>query len=261
MKMFYVFIILIFTSSCIKTTEEIKREQKVSSLDQQMHQQQKTIADLMGQLKSLEQQINVYHGEIEELNHQNDVDKSSRTKSTQKQITVLEEQLKNLSNQEKLNEEKIASLTEIIQSQKEIIDELIKKETKSSKSEDKKKENQNNDSMKEAEKLAKEKKYEEAKKAYDEIIDEKETSPKNKNRAIFQSGVMSYKLKKFEDALAQFSNSFTQYPKSSIAPTVLWYIGKTLKSLNKTTEAKEAFEELMNSFPNSKEALDAKKEI
>ena len=69
MKIFKFLTLFFFTlnlSSCLKTTEQIQKEQSVASYQQES---QSMLADLVARTKELEEKVNSFQGKVEESQH------------------------------------------------------------------------------------------------------------------------------------------------------------------------------------------------
>jgi TolA-binding protein len=61
--------------------------------------------------------------------------------------------------------------------------------------------------------------------------------------------------------MVYFSKIFSRFPKASLAPACLLFIGRNLEKMNKKEEAKEAFTKVIEDYPGTSEAKEAKKEL
>lgn len=68
--------------------------------------------------------------------------------------------------------------------------------------------------------------------------------------AGYYLGFSYYSLKDYDNALKQFDAFLEQYPKGSKVPEALFYKGKTLKALDRASEATETYRKLRTRFPN-----------
>lgn len=263
---FLSFLFLLLTG-CLKTTDQIEREKKVDSLDDEIHQSQKNTADLTLQVKDLYSKLAKTNGEIEELNYKQSKNSEKGTEESKKTIQVLSEQIKELQADLKKQQELTTTLSSQVQAHKEFIDELTKTMSKGHHAEKSKNKDEENkvstvdDVLENAFALYRSKKYEEAKAKFNLALENKELSAKNTNKANLHLGLIEFKQKKYEEALVYLSKVYTQFPNSSIAPGALLFIGKSFKGLKKLEEAEASFSELVEKYASSKEAEEAKKEL
>lgn len=262
----YFLSLLLLLSGCLKTTDQIEREKKVDSLDSEIHQSQKTAAELTLQVKDLYSKLAKTNGEIEEINFKQSKLNDKENEDSKKSLQILSEQVKELQAELKKQQELNQSLAAQVQAHKEFIDELTKTmsknhhEEKSAKHEDAKTSTVD-DSLESGLALYKSKKYDDAKSKFLQALENKELGAKNINKVNLHLGMIEYKQKKYDDALVYLSKVYTQFPNSSIAPGALLYIGRSFKNLKKTEEAEASFNELVEKYPTTKEAEDAKKEL
>lgn len=110
-----------------------------------------------------------------------------------------------------------------------------------------------------ARKLHEEQKYDEAEKYYRSIIG----SPSKwyEERSMYYLGIMYHDKKEHERSVVTLQDFVDKYPSSRNLPSAIYIQGESLSALDKPEEAKLFFEDLVNRFPSSKEARDAKKRL
>ncbi|NDD86069.1 hypothetical protein EBZ38_17555, partial [bacterium] len=83
----------------------------------------------------------------------------------------------------------------------------------------------------------------------------------DKNKLLHGLGKVEYFSGNLEKAMVYFSKIFTKYPKATLAPSSLLFIGRSLNKMGKKDEAKEAFKKVIEDYKDTKEANEARKEI
>lgn len=245
--------LIISVSSCFKTSEQIRREKMVDSMNNQMGQSQKMTADHTLRVKELEDKVDSLSGKIEEIQHQSSVkDETEQTNKKQKnaQLTAQVTALKKVADSNKLE---VAKLKAQIESQKKFIKKItaalgVATQAKQSK-------------YVQANKLYEGGKYTQAKQLYLELLSENKINAAQRNLVWFNLGLINYMGKKYDTALIYFSKIYTKYPKSSYAPKSLLYIARSFKLSGKKDAAKESFGELIKKYPKSWHANKAKTEM
>lgn len=249
-------LVLIFSTACIKTADQVQREKRIDSMTEQMKDSQGLIADMVDQMKDMQAQLDRMNGRLEELEH------------SQKQVSP--ENLKQMNeNLALVKSQQEGQATQLTQIQNELKEQraFIEKVTTSLSSADHtpkaatSKKKSKKDELAAALLLVKNDKYEQARTELEALIDDSELSPGDQNKVLHGLGRVEYHSKNYEKGLVYFSKIFTKYPKSSLAPNSLLYIGRSLKKLGKKEEAKQAFEQVISDYPESKDAKEAKKEL
>ncbi len=109
--------------------------------------------------------------------------------------------------------------------------------------------------------LVKNNKFDEARDALLGLMENPENTSVDKNKILHGLGRLEFYSKNYDKALIYFSKVFSKYPKASLAPSSLLFIGKSLNRMGKKDEAREAFTKLTQDYPGSKEMAEAKKEL
>jgi TolA-binding protein len=261
-----IFLLLsLIITSCLKTTEQIEREKKVDTISKELSQSHKTVADLMLQVKELQNKLNGINGQFEEMEYKQSSSQSKQLDEMKKQVSILSEQISAIQTENKALNQKVILMQETLETQKSFIEKVTQSlgkisETKNDKNKDKESNNEE-DPYETALNYLKNKKYKKAKEIFLQLIDDKEQPEAIINKSHFQLGLIEFKNKKYDEALVFFSKVYTQYPESSVAPSALFYIGKSFKLMKKNEEANSSFSELIEKFPKAKEVLQAKKEM
>ncbi len=104
-------------------------------------------------------------------------------------------------------------------------------------------------------KLYRNKKYDESQEYWTKLAT-KNYMPAKTN---FYLGEIAYHQKKYEDAISFYKQSVGFYDKASYMPTLLLHTAMSFKNLGEEENAKQFFESLMMSYPDSPEAKIAQK--
>lgn len=248
--------VLSLSTACIKTADQIAREKRFESMSEQITDSQSLLADMVSQMKDMQKQLDRMNGRIEELEHnqkkfdpnalKNVSDELALIKSQREtdsaQLTQIQNELKE---QRTFIEKVTASLSTMGQSPR-----TSKNKKKSAK-----------EQLTGALELVKRNDYDGARAELSALIDDKELSPGDVNKVLHGLGKVEFFSKNYDKALVYFSKIYSRYPKASLAPSSLLFIGKSLQKLGKKDEAKEAFAKLNEDYPQAKEAQEAKKEL
>lgn len=255
-KVLSVLALLLISTSCIKTADQVNREKRFEAMSENMKDSQGLLADVVTQMKDMQSQLDKMNGKIEELEHrQKGVDPQALQK--------MSENVNLLQTQQQSDSEQLSKIQAELKEQRAFLEKVTaslssmgsEKPRASSKKKSAKAE------LSEALELVKDGKYSEAKSELESLIDAEGLTPGDNNKIMHGLGRIEYYTKNYEQALVYFSKVYTKYPKASLAPNSLLYIAKSLKKLGKKDEAKEAFTRVAEDYPGSKESAEAKKEI
>lgn len=255
-KVLSVLALLLISTSCIKTADQVNREKRFEAMSENMKDSQGLLADVVTQMKDMQSQLDKMNGKIEELEHrQKGVDPQALQKMSEN-VTLLQ-------TQQQSDSEQLSKIQAELKEQRAFLEKVTaslssmgsEKPRASSKKKSAKAE------LSEALVLVKDGKYSEAKSALESLIDAEGLTPGDNNKIMHGLGRIEYYTKNYDQALVYFSKVYTKYPKASLAPNSLLYIAKSLKKLGKKDEAKEAFTRVAEDYPGSKESAEAKKEI
>ena len=253
MKFLLVTLLALSAVSCLKTAEQVKREQRVDNMSQQLSDSQNIVADMTVMMKGLQQQIDQLSGKVEELQHQQKSLNGADLQGMNENLNLLRQQVQALNdNQKKQNDELLQQRAFI----EKVTDKLGKMGAQRS---DSPKKNPKND-IETARTLIRKKKYADARELLEGLVDNSDVTPGDQNKALHSLGMIEYEQNNYEKGLVFFSKIYTKYPKSSLAPDSLLYIARSLVKLGKKEEAKQAFSEVVSNYPESSSAKTAKKE-
>lgn len=246
--------LLLLSTACIKTADQVQREQRFENMSEQMKDSQGLVGDMVNQMKDMQKQLDKMNGRMEELEHKQGKVNPENLNKMAETVTLLKTQSE-------------AQNTQLLQIQNELKEQrtFIEKVTaslenmgKPSKASKKK---SDKSELQEALDLVKANQYDDARSALEGLMNDDSLSPGDKNKVLHGLGRVEFFTKNYDKALVYFSKIFSKFPKASLAPSSLLFIGKSLKSMGKKDEATEAFTKLTEDYPDSKEAKDAKKEL
>lgn len=245
--------VLTLSTACIKTADQVNREKRIDSMTEQVKDSQGLIADMVSQIKDMQSQISQLNGKVEELEHkqrQIDPQSISKMQETLEHVRARQEteggQLNQIQNELKEQRVFMEKVTSSLSS--------MKTSGKSSQKKSPKEE------LAEGLDLIVKDKYAEARKVLESLIDHKSLSPGENNKVLHGLGKVEYYTNNLDKSLVYMSKVYTKYPKSSLAPNCLFFIGRALKKLGKKEEANQAFDKVVEDYPGTKDAANAAKE-
>lgn len=258
MKLVSLITLLVLSTACIKTADQVNREKRFESMSEQMKDSQGLVADLVAQMKDMQSQLDRMNGRLEELEHKQkqldpaNIKQMSETMNVMKtQQETESQQLLQIQNELKEQRAFLEKVTASLAAAKE----SAPRETKSSKKKSARSE------LETALDHVKANKYDEARTELQALIDHEDLTPGDHNKVLHGLGRVEYYSGNPDKALVYFSKIYTKYPKASLAPSSLLFIGRSLEKMGKKDEAKEAFAKVVEDYKGSKEANEAKKEL
>jgi TolA-binding protein len=250
--------VVLFSTACIKTADQVNREKRFESMSEQMKDSQGLVADLLAQMKDMQHQLDKMNGRIEEMEQkQKQVDPAAITKMNETMNVMKTQQdaesTQLLQIQNELKEQR-AFLEKVTQSLASV-KESAPRESKATKKKSARGE------LDSALANIKANKYDEARTELQALIDHEDLTPGDHNKVLHGLGKVEYYTGNPDKALVYFSKIYTKFPKASLAPSSLLFIGRSLEKMGKKDEAKEAFAKVVEDYKGSKEANEAKKEL
>lgn len=239
--------LLVLSTACIKTAEQVNREKRFND---QLRDSQGLLADMLTQMKDMQTQLDRLNGRLEEIEHRQGQVNPEKLKNMEETLNVLKAQ-------------KEADTTQLAQIQAELKEQrgFLEKVTTTlgsmNKSSSKKKSTKQK--MIDGLELVKANKFAQARTELGLLDGHKDLNAADQNKVLHGLGRVEFYTKNYEKALVYFSKIFAKYPRSSLAPSSLLFIGKSLDKLGKKDEAREAFTKLTEDYPQSAEAKQAKK--
>lgn len=258
MNFFSLITLLVLSTACIKTADQVQREKRFESMTEQMKDSQGLVADLVTQMKDMQTQLDRMNGKIEELEH-------NQKKIDPAQLTKMSEDMNVIKSQSEAESAQLLQIQNELKEQRAFIEKVTAslaeaKEAPAPKTKSSKKKSARTD-LDDGLNLVKENKYNEARTELEALIDHEDLTPGDHNKVLHGLGRVEYYTGNTEKALTYFSKIYTKYPKATLAPSSLLFIGRTLAKMGKKDEAKEAFQKVVEDYKGSKEANEAKKEL
>lgn len=254
MKIINVLFLLTLVSACIKTADQVNREKRFESMSAQMSDSQSLVANMVSQMKDIQTQLDALNGRLEELEHRQGKINPDSVKGMEETLTLLKSQ------QEADSAQLLAIQTEL-KEQRAFIEKVTESLNNLSKASAPSKKKSTKEEMREALALVRSNKYAEARKQLETFIDHQDLNAADHNKVLHGLGRVEYYTRNYEKALIYFSKIFTKYPRSSLAPSSLLFIGRSLEKTGKKDEAKEAYAKVTEDYPTSSAAKEAKKEL
>lgn len=248
--------LILLSTACIKTADQVDREKRFESMNEQMKDSQGLVADMVGQMKDMQAQLDKLNGKIEELEHR-------QKQVNPEQLNKMSENMNLIKTQQETEAAQLTQIQNELKEQRAFMEKVTQslasaKEAPAPKSSKKK---SAKEELADALALIKNDKYDEARQELEALVNSPELTPGDQNKVMHGLGKVEYYTGHNEKALTYFSKLYTKYPKASLAPSSLLFIGRSLKKLGKKDEAKEAFAKVVEDYKDSKEANEAKKEL
>ncbi len=250
-------LLLLISSGCFKTAGEIEREKRIDHMLLQMIDTQKLLADTTVQTKDLQQKLASVSGQIDETQHSSNQTAEERKNYIDTSFNQINAQLQIIKQIIEKNSQSVTIMEKELTEHRE----FIRKLTKSLNIQVAKKSPSGNPTLAKALSLYKKKKYKQAKVFFLEVINSKKSNAAQKNKAMHRLGFIEYFAKDYNKAIVYFSKIYTAWPNSSFAPSCIYYIGKSLRRLGSTDQAKASFEIVVQKFATHRLAKSAKKEL
>lgn len=253
-KVINVLFLLTLSSACIKTADQVNREKRFESMSAQMSDSQSLVANMVSQMKDIQSQLDSMNGRLEELEHR-------QGKVSPDAIKTMEENLAFIKNKQEADSAQLLAIQTELKEQRAFIEKVTESLNNLGKANAPSKKKSTKEEMIEALALVKSNKYAEARKELETMIDHKDLNAADQNKVLHGLGRVEYYTRNYEKALVYFSKIFTKYPRSSLAPSSLLFIGRSLEKTGKKDEAKEAYAKVTEDYPTSSAAKEAKKEL
>lgn len=257
---FYLLMVLFFTSGCFKTAEEIRREKQVDQMSVQLEQSSKLVATLTQQVSSLQARLDSTSGQLEEIGYKT-TSNQQETQETFTQTTAqLAQQLTILKNDVDQNKSSLNSIQDSLNAQQKYLNKLnttlakltgINSSTNSS----------SKSLLKDAHNAFEKNMQKEAKELYEQVLSVGNLNASQRNQVWFNLGLLDYWSKNYSDSSVWFSKIYTKYPKSTLAPRSLLYLARNFNNLGQKEESIATYATLIKEFPKSSHAKKAKKEM
>ncbi len=243
------------SASCIKTADQVKREKRFENMSEQFQDYQSLTSNVVTQMKDLQAQMDKMNGRIEELEHKQKQFNLESVKGTSETLALLE-------GQRQADSAQLAEIQKELKDQRAFLEKVTASlsslgQSRHPQSSGKQKKKSPREEIADALSLIKSNDYNEARSQLLDLLDDKELTLGDQNKVLHGLGQVEYLSKNYDKALVYFSKIYSKFPKASLAPSSLLFIGKSLKSMGKKDEAKEAFAKLREDYPGAKETKEA----
>ncbi len=241
------------------TRDEIARRELLNELSDNMNQAQKLNAETVLRLGDIEERIGLVSGKIEEGQQKDRQSYISNMEKIQTEMNQLKHQLSTL---EESYRKDLKDIKQTQEAQKKYLEDVLAALAKVS---GEKKSNKKDQSVKnqsvfdQAMESFDKGDLKDARPLHEELVNDQKLKANQRARVLHNLGIISFKEKKYDDALTYLSKLYTEHSSSSFAPNGLLHLGKSFESMNKKAEAKQAWQELLVKYPQSKHAGTAKK--
>lgn len=254
-RIFLLVSLFVLSTACIKTADQVNREKRFDRISEQMGDTQGLLTDVVSQMKDMQSQLDKMNGRLEELEHKQKQVNPDQLNKMGETLNVLKTQqeadattLTQIQNELKEQRAFMEKVTEGLASLKEKPAPAAKKKSVK-------------DDLEDGLALIKADKYSEARKELEPLIDHSDLSPGDRNKVLHGLGKVEYYTGNHEKAMVYFSKIFTKFPRATLAPSSLLFIGRSLEKMGKNEEAKQAFQKVVEDYKGTKEANEAKKRL
>lgn len=248
-------LLLALSVSCIKTADQVNREKRIDSMNAQLADSQGLVADMVSQMKDMQNQLDKLNGKLEEQEHKN---KGANEESSAK----MNESMALIKTQQEAQSAQLQGIQTELKDQKAFLEKVMSSLSSAQSNNNSKSQKKSAKSdLAEALDLIKGNDYSDARDILEGLIEHKDLSAGDQNKVFHGLGKVEYYTKNYEKGLVYFSKIYSKYPKASLAPSSLLFIGRSLDKMGKKPEAKEAFAKVIEDYAGSSEAKEAKKEL
>lgn len=252
MKISVLLVLVLFSTACIKTAEQVQREKRYETMTQQFGDSQGLLANMVTQLKDMQSQLDKMNGRLEEIEHK-------QSKVDPEQLKAMSESMALMKTQQETQTTQLLEIQNELKVQRGFIEKVTSSLAAAKAAPAKKKSAKSE--MNEGLQQIKKDKFADARKTLEPLIDHADLTAGNRNKVLHGLGKVEYYTGNHEKAMVYFSKIFTKYPRSSLAPSSLLFIGRSLGKMGKKEEAKQAYLKVIEDYKGSKEANEAKKEL
>ena len=246
------------STACIKSAEQIQREKRFESMTLQMGDTQGLMADLVAQMKDMQYQLGRMNGRLEELEHR-------QKQVNPENLASMSETLNLLKTKQEADSVQLTQIQAELKEQRGFIEKVtaslsaVKETTKTASRAEKKKSAKGD--LEDGLALIKKNEFADARTLLEGIIDHKDLTPGDKNKVLHGLGKVEFYTGNPDKAMVYFSKIFTKFPRASLAPSSLLFIGKSLEKMGKKSEATQAFKKVVEDYKDTNEANEARKQL
>lgn len=251
-KFSFLLITLAFLFMGCQTQEQIRREQMVDNLSMQMVQNQQLTASATVKLQSLEEQLSLLTGEVENKEYQQMMSVQSEFKTIKEKVQLMEQQHASQT-------QEIKKLSSEMQAQKKYLEEVLKTLSSLGADATKKKTNNALGPYETAMEHYTKGRYAQAKPMLIQLEKDKKIKGNQRSRVLHNLGMISYMDKNWGQSQGYFGQLITEFPDAAQVTNGLLFIARSFQQEKKIEEAKQMCQELIRRFPKSKQADEAKK--
>ncbi len=246
-------IMLLLFTGCLKTAEQVRKEQQYN--EEVAEGSKNMLAYLSTRVKELEEQLGQSTGTIEQLQHEQEQIHQQAQKATDNKVEIV-----NLKMELENQRSQMEMLEKQVQEQSDFISEVTKSLEQMSKAPvAKASQNQNIENFSKGLEQYQKKNYDSAKKSFEQALAHDTLNNSQINIARHRLGLIEFDKKNFQTSIIHMSKIYPKWPRSSMAPDALYFIGLSLKEMGKKEEANEAFDKFLAEYPDHKWAKEIKR--
>ena len=226
--------------SC-KTQEEIRREEALDRTMGEVEQQQRTLADTVTRMQSLEEKLATMTGRVDEIKYDSE--------------QTYGQKIAELTGRLELLEQTSEALSQEVEDQREYGKKVVETIEKMAKTQGPKRQGPYWEAMGNY----KRGRYKTAKGQLLALLEGKKVKGARRARVLHNLGMISFMDKNDDQSLTYFSKLFTDYPKSSYNKNGLLFLAKSFRRLDQKDQAQATLEELLTKFPEAKQKNEARR--
>lgn len=240
-------------TSC-QTSEDIRRQRMVDDLSMQVNktseESKKSTVTTSQQLQDLQDQIKTVSGQYEGILQQQvqtDAERSEQLQKLDERVQALESYIQEvIETLKKMDANGSGKSGKNGKGSKKNGENVNDKNDKNDKSSNDSKESSNYNKGLSAFQKGN---YKEAKQLLEGVLGQSGITAAQKNIIQHHLGVVEYQQGQYEKSIIYLSKIYTQYPNSTLAPSALYNIGRSLVKMGKKSEAKLTYQELIKKYP------------
>jgi TolA-binding protein len=247
--------LLLFLTGC-KTSEQIQRERMVDDLAEQFQ-------EVHSRIQELEKRLSNMTGKMEESAYSNQQKTTQELKKMQEQIALLTEQSSSQQEKVDVHEGELKKIGQEVESHRDFLEQMIKTlEGIGARGKIKNREGEKEeDGYDKAMALYKKEKFKEARPLLERLVDDRKIKGEQKARVLHHLGVTEFFIKDYENATIHLGRLYTEHSKSDLNQNGLLVLGRSFLYSKQKDKAEQTFQELINRYPKSGKAEEARKEI
>lgn len=255
-------LILLSNISCLRTNDQIRKDQVVETLPSQVEQSQKLIAQMTLRMNELETRLQNYNGNIEEIEYRQQKLIPSTQQEIQNKMAEQSKEINSLRSEIMKNERELSNVKSLLAEQKEYISKV--NETLANLSKPSSTTQTSTDPLKHFKdgiKYYQQKKHDSAETHLLLALKNEKLSAADTNVVYQALGHIEFTKKNYSQSNIYFSKIFTKYPNSSMAPDALLHMARAFREQKNQAAAKEAYNTFIKEYPSHSYLSSAKKEL